>query len=76
MAKSSLTPVESSQIAAIGFDPSDGVLTIQFKSGSIYDYRNFTQQEFEQFAGAESIGSHFYKFIKPYPALYPYKKRS
>ncbi len=74
-----LTPVESSQIAAIGHDPATNTLAIQFKGkgdrpGSIYHYDNVTAQLFEAFKGAESIGSHFYKHIKPFADKFPYRR--
>lgn len=73
-----LTPVSSSQIAAIGHCADTNTLAIQFTSrkgpGSIYHYRNFTPELFAAFAGADSIGSHFGQHIKPFNELYPYVK--
>lgn len=73
-----LHKVESSQIAAIGHDPDTNTLAIQFAAksgtGSIYHYANFTAEDFAAFRGAESIGSHFGKFIKPNAEKYPFKK--
>lgn len=76
-----LTPVESSQIAAIGHNPATNTLAIQFKGkgdkpGSIYHYDGVTAEQFEEFRGAESIGSHFYKHIKPNPKTFPYRRIS
>jgi hypothetical protein len=71
-----LDSVESSQLNAIGYDAETQTLAIQFKSktgvGSTYQYSNFTPEDFAAFKGAESIGSHFYKHIKPFPEKYPY----
>jgi len=74
-----LDAVESSQIAAIGYDAGSQTLAIQFKGkgdqpGSVYHYSNFTLEDWEIFHGAESIGSHFYKNIKPFKDKYPYVK--
>lgn len=73
-----LMSVESSQIAAIGHDSARNVLAIQFKSksgpGSVYHYQNFTADLFAAFAGAESIGSHFGKHIKPFAEQFPFVK--
>lgn len=70
-------PVNSSQIAAIGHDPASETLAIQFyrngEPGNVYHYRNFTATEYAAFAGAESIGSHFYKHIKPHADKHPYQ---
>ncbi len=73
-----LMPVESSQIAAIGHDAATSTLAIQFKNkagaGSVYHYQNFTAELFAAFAGAESIGSHFGKHIKPFAEKFPFTK--
>lgn len=71
--------VESSQLAAIGYDAETQTLAIQFKAkgtapGSLYHYANVTPEDFAAFRDAESIGSHFYKFIKPFKDKYPYTR--
>lgn len=68
--------VESSQIAGIGYDAASQTLAIQFKSGTraVYHYANVTAEDFAAFKSAESIGSHFYKNIKPFPEKYPYTR--
>lgn len=73
-----LAKVESSQIDSIGHDPATNTLAIRFKSksgtGSLYHYDNFTAEDFAAIESAESVGSHFYKHIKPYDKKYPYRK--
>jgi hypothetical protein len=74
-----LHPVESSQINAIGHDAETNTLAIQFKSwkgdvGATYHYANFTAEDFAAFKGAESLGKHFGKSIKPFADKYPYTK--
>jgi hypothetical protein len=69
--------VESSQIEAIGYDAEAQTLAIQFKAkgaspGSLYHYSNVTTEDFAAFRDSESVGSHFYKNIKPFPEKYPY----
>lgn len=70
--------VESSQIYAIGYDSESQTLAIQFRSktgiGSVYHYSNVTAGDFAAFRDAESIGSHFYKHIKPFPEKYPFNR--
>jgi hypothetical protein len=73
--------VESSQIAAIGHDAETQTLAIEFKSyskpkGSVYHYANFTADDFANFKGAESIGSHFGKHIKSAVDKHPFVKVS
>lgn len=71
------TPVVSSQIAAIGHDGVD-TLQIDFprKSGGVsrYQYSGVSPELFEQFRTAESIGSFFYKHIKPNTNKYPFTR--
>lgn len=76
-----LTPVQSSQIHSIGYDPASSTLVIQFprkgdsgpEPGSKYSYSNFTQEDYDAFMAAESKGSHFIKNIKN-KDQYPYQK--
>jgi hypothetical protein len=74
-----MQPVESSQIHSIGHDAATSTLAIRFKDfkgapSSLYHYQNMPAEEFEAFRTAESIGSHFYKHIKPFADKYPYTK--
>ncbi|HEX8610204.1 MAG TPA: KTSC domain-containing protein [Telluria sp.] len=72
-----LTPVTSSQIAAIGFCTETNTLAVQFfhkgAPGNVYQYANFSADDYAAFAGAESVGKHFYKHIKPFGDKYPCK---
>lgn len=75
--KITMDSVESSQIEAVGYDAESKTLAIQFKgkgekSGSVYHYSNFTSHDWQAFRDAESIGSHFYKHIKPNKEKYPF----
>jgi len=73
-----MTPVESSQIAAIGHDTANSTLAIQFKRGeglgNTYYYQNFGAEKFAELQAAPSVGSHFYKHIKPFATQFPYAK--
>jgi hypothetical protein len=74
-----LSPVESSQIEAIGHDPETNTLAIRFKDyrggrGALYHYANVTTEDFEVFRGAESIGRHFKTVIKADPEAFPYTR--
>jgi hypothetical protein len=71
--------IESSQIDAIGYDAETQTLAIQFKAkgaapGSLYHYSNVDAALFAEFSSAESIGSFFYKNIKPFKDKYPYAR--
>lgn len=71
-----LQPVQSSQIAAIGHCPATETLAVQFfRKGApadVYHYANVTATEYAAFAGAESVGKHFYAHIKPHADKHPY----
>jgi hypothetical protein len=69
--------IASSQIHSIGYDAETETLAIRFKSKlgeptSLYHYSKVTPANFEAFRTAKSIGSHFYKHIKPMPERFPY----
>lgn len=56
--------VDSSCIDAIAFRDSDGVLSIRFNSGSVYEYYSVERTDFDELRLAASIGQHFNSFIK------------
>lgn len=66
--------VESSQIAEIGHDPVSSTLAIRFKSGGLYHYANVGLDTFAALRDAASVGSYFYKSIKPFVDKFPYTK--
>jgi frataxin-like iron-binding protein CyaY len=46
-------------------DWKNGTMTIQFKNGTIYVYKNVPQALYDEFIVAESAGKYFHKYIKP-----------
>lgn len=71
-----LTPVESSQLEAIGYDADSQTLAIRFhgkggKPGGLYHYANFSETDQAALRDAESKGSYFIRNIKPHPDRYP-----
>lgn len=71
-----LTPVESSQLEAYGYDPETSTLAIRFKGhggkpGSLYHYANFSETDQAALRDAESKGSYFIRNIKPHADRYP-----
>lgn len=64
-----LTPVESNQVGAIGYDPETKTLAVVFSRGigSIYHYPNVEAETHAAFVGAESIGKYFGEHIKSLP---------
>ncbi|SAK53273.1 hypothetical protein AWB78_01310 [Caballeronia calidae] len=70
--------VHSSQIHSYGWDSATETLAIRFKDRatgaptSLYHYSNFTESNFKALKEAESVGSHFYRHIKPFKERFPY----
>lgn len=59
------TPVEkSSMFKSIAWDAATKVLEVEFLSGVVYQYDNFTLGDWREFGAAESKGSHFSKHIR------------
>ena len=58
-----MTPVDSSNILAIGYDPDSAILNIAFKDGSKYEYYDVPRHEFDNFLAADSKGKYGNKNI-------------
>ncbi len=58
------TPVSSSNLASVGYDPLTATLEVQFHSGDIYDYANVSLATYNQLLAAPSKGSFFYYAIR------------
>ncbi len=57
-------PVESSNIASIGYDESIETLEVEFNHGGIYQYQNVGQNIYEAFMDAPSKGKFFNAYVK------------
>jgi hypothetical protein len=68
-----LVPVESRQVAAIGYDKDSATLAVSFKRWdggvptAVYHYENVSPVVHAEFIGAESIGKYFGEHIKALP---------
>lgn len=67
-------PVESSNLSAVGYDPASQVLTVQFRNGSEYRYRNVPPELHVGLMAAESKGSYFAQHVKAHPDRYPFER--
>jgi len=56
-------PVESSNVASIGYDYESQVLEVQFKSGATYQYKGVQAKKYVELLSADSIGSFINKHI-------------
>ena len=66
------SPVQSSNVASIGYDRDSSTLEIEFVSGSIYQYLNVPESIFTGLMNAPSKGSFLDQFVKK--AGYPYSQ--
>ena len=58
-------PVKSSNIAAVGYDPTEQILEVEFKNGGIFAYQGVPAQEVVNLHGAESVGKYLHSKIRP-----------
>jgi hypothetical protein len=59
-----MSPVQSSNVASIGYDTQTQTVYIQYSIGSIYIYKGVPQFEFDNLRVAPSIGSHLHRYFK------------
>ena len=57
-------PVQSSNLASVGYDISTNVLEIEFLNGGVYQYYGVPAQVHEGLMNAGSKGSYFHHNIK------------
>lgn len=57
-------PVDSTNLAAIGYDASTKTLQVDFKNGRRYQYPNVPPETFAEFKAAASVGKYFAAHIK------------
>jgi hypothetical protein len=57
------TPVQSSNIVSVGYNPDTAELEIEFSSG-VYRYAGVPADQHQQFMAAQSLGRHFAAHIK------------
>jgi hypothetical protein len=58
------TPVSSSNVASVGYEPSSMTLEVEFNSGAIYQYFDVPEVEYQNLMGAESVGKYLNQNIK------------
>lgn len=56
--------ISSTMIRSIGHDSGNSILEVEFLSGAIWQYYDFSEAEWYAFDGAESHGKYFHKNIK------------
>lgn len=56
--------VSSSNVESIGYDKSKKIIEIEFKKGSVYQYKEVPENIFNNFLYASSHGKYFNVYIK------------
>jgi hypothetical protein len=59
-----MSPVESSFIAAIGYDEPNRILHVELKNGTVYQYEDVPAAKHAALMAAESKGKHLNAHIK------------
>lgn len=54
-----MTPVTSSAVSALGYEPASKTLHVQFSNGRLHEFPNIEPDEYQRFLHADSIGRHF-----------------
>lgn len=58
------TPVSSSNLVSVGYDPQQQILEIEFHSRSVYQYFNVPLHIYQGLMNASSHGTYFDRHIK------------
>ena len=69
-----VTPVESTTLAAIGYDENRALLRLEFRSRAVYDYFGVSAAVHEALLRAPSIGVCFNEVVRgcfPYCRVFP-----
>lgn len=57
--------VSSSSLRALGYDPEQQVLEVEFSSGALYRYEKVPPAAVQALLEADSLGRHFNQVFKP-----------
>jgi hypothetical protein len=57
-------PVDSSNLASVGYNPWTGVLEIEFHGGRVYQYFGVPLPIYAGLMGAESHGKFFHAYVR------------
>jgi hypothetical protein len=71
MALPEMQPVNSSSIAAVGYDAESQTVYIQFLHGATYAYKGVPEHEFDNLRTAPSVGAYL---NRNYKNVYPYER--
>jgi hypothetical protein len=57
-------PVNSSNLASVGYDPVTTILEVEFKNSNVYRYFDVSSTVYRELMSAPSIGQFFNKYIR------------
>ncbi|PLW76631.1 KTSC domain-containing protein [Cohaesibacter celericrescens] len=66
-----MTNVDSSNVAAIGFDESSQTLQVEFKNGTAYQYFDVPEAIYDGLLSAASVGQYLHQHVK---GIYRYSR--
>lgn len=64
-------PLESTMFLSVGYDANKCILYLRFRSGDVYRYFQFSNDDYLLFLSAESKGRHFVSNIRN---CFPYER--
>lgn len=64
------TPVQSTELRSVGYDPSARRLEVEFRDGALYEYLEVPESEWTALMQAPSHGRHFNQHIRNGPYRY------
>ena len=59
-----MQPVESSNVAAVGYDPDTQTLHVEYRNGGRYEYAGVPPDSHAELMASDSIGRHLHTRIK------------
>ncbi len=59
-----MTPVVSSNIKAVGYDPASKTMRVEFHSGGVYDHADVPPAQHAAILAAPSVGKHYNRHIR------------
>jgi hypothetical protein len=57
-------PLDSKMFLSVAYDATERILYLRFRSGDVYRYFQFSEDDHHQFLTAESKGRHFLSHIR------------
>ena len=58
------TPVNSSNVASVGYEPNTLTLEVEFKNGTLYQYFDVPETVYQELMRASSVGQFMHANIK------------